>query len=377
MPSISPSPAVTDSDAAYNTSHRAFLQSFLSHSTLTLTTARPILARILSAASSDPNRQTLPYDVTDADLLSYINAVNAAISAYDLEIRSTIPQTGAGAISKERIYAIVNTTSDPATQLATTHTPDEIAFVKRVLDAMFDTYNAASGTAGKEILALTDMQATQLHRVSARDRASNATQRAAVDGEADSDDEEGLGSTQRAAGGAAQSISLTQAGAVLKSLVAEGWLAHPVEPGARSYYVLSPRALLELKNWLLETYNEPAISGEDGEEGEEAVERVKLCRGCNEIVLSGQRCAERTCGVRLHDRCGAAVMRAQRGGQPKCPACAKEWTGRDFVGVRAVKEVREKWLRETNGTGSGANGHAPRDEDQDEDDEEMEDGEEE
>lgn len=263
-------------------------------------------------------------------------------------------RNGSGS-SKERVYALINTTSDPQTQLATTFTADEIAFVKRVLDAMFETYNAPTGALnGKEVCAITDMQATQLSRVTGSRRSvggSTQTQ-AATNGDED-DDDAGGGGTQMQ-GGTAQSLSLMQAETVLKTLVATGWLTRPSEiPGAKSYYVLSPRALLELKNWLLETYNEPPITGEDGEEEEEAVERVKTCRGCSDVVLSGQRCADKRCGVRMHDFCVAAVMRAGAGRsghvEQKCPECGRSWTGRDFVGVRAVKDIGEKWLNHQGG----------------------------
>lgn len=396
----SPSPAPSDDTSGYDNTHRAFLHAFFSKSTLTLTTARPILARIFSAASTDPDRQTLENDITEADFLSYINAVNAAITPYDLEIRSTLPQAGVpmppdpgpraggngGRVANERIYALVNTTSDPQTQLATTHSADEIAYVKRLLDAMFDTYNGPVGASnGREVMAVTEMQATQLHRASARDRSSGvtATQRAqAAAADDDDDDEDGtVVGTQRAGGGGVQSITLGQAERMLKSLVDEGWLVRPTFAGAnKEYYVLSSRALLELKDWLLQTYNEPAIVGEDGGVDEEAVERVKCCRGCNEVVMSGQRCMRKECGVRLHDRCVLAVMRAGRQGRrgggeedAKCPECGKEWTGTEFVGVRAVKDVRERYLREMNGTrrrsGTGAqlNGHNDADADGDED----------
>jgi len=384
------SPAAHDDDlstSTYKPVHRAFLQSFLARSTLTLTTARPILARILTAADSD-ERPTLANDITQADFTEYINAINAAITSFDMEIRGGYPQGviagsnttngngnglhdrgGQNVNQNEMMYALVNISSDIATQLATTHTPDSIAFVKRLLDAMFE----GPGTAGgREIFAVTEMQALNLHRLSARDRASGATQRttqAAADEEED-EDEDG-GGTQRSGG--TQSITLAQATSVLSSLVSEGWLARASEPGARNYYVLSTRGLLELREWLRATYNEPDDGvNSDGEE-EEPVQRPKSCWGCTQIVISGQRCGQGSCGVRIHDRCVAAVMRAQRGGgERKCPKCGREWTGREFVGVRAVKEVREKWLRSI--TGPSVNGSADGAEEEDEGDGEEDDG---
>lgn len=388
----SPSPAPSNSSSAYDTTHRAFLQSFLSHSTLTLTTARPILAAILTAASSndDHPRTTLANDITEAEFTSYINSLNVALSPYDFEIRSAIPQTGcsntqtqtngerngdrrsAGAgAENERIYALINTTSDPQTQLATTYTPAEIAYIKRLLDAMFETYNVQSG---REICAVTEMQAAQLSRVSgssSRRSMGSSTQQQRTNG----DDEDGDGNdtaTQQTQ--QTQSLTLPQATTVLKTLVHTGWLMHPTSiPGAKNYYVLSPRALLELKNWLFETYNEPP---EEGEEEDEGVERIKTCKGCSEIVISGQRCADKGCGVRMHDFCVGAVMRASGagrgagGGERKCPECGKGWTGREFVGVRAVKEVGERWLaRQGGGAERRVNGRGREDEEEEEEEE--------
>jgi len=379
------------STSTYKPAHRAFLQSFLAHSTLTLTSARPILARILTVADSD-ERPTLTNDITQADFTEYINAINAAITPFDMEIRGGYAQgvvsaantnghgaqidmngTAQNANQNEMVYALVNTSSDIATQLATTHSPDAIAFVKRLLDAMFE----GPGTAGgREIFAVTEMQALNLHRVSARDRASGvgatrrATQAAVADDEED-EDEEGGESTQRSGGGGTQSITLAQATSVLASLVSEGWLSRASEPGARKHYVLSTRGLLELREWLRATYNEPDDPADADEEDEEPVQRVKSCWGCTQIVISGQRCGTGSCGVRIHDRCVAAVMRAQRGGpgERKCPKCQREWSGRDFVGVRAVKEIREKWLRFL--MSQGANGDVDGvGEDEEEDDEE-------
>jgi len=131
--------------------------------------------------------------------------------------------------------------------------------------------------------------------------------------------------------------------------------------------------LLELKNWLFETYNEPP---DEEAEDEEGIERIKTCKGCSEIVISGQRCVDRSCGVRMHDFCVAAVMRAGAGrstggGERKCPQCGKGWTGREFVGVRAVKEVGERWLaRHGGGAERRVNGRGREDGEEEEEEEE-------
>ncbi|KAI9659925.1 MAG: hypothetical protein M1821_001277 [Bathelium mastoideum] len=258
----------------YDNNHRAFLQAFLSHSSLTLSAARPILAAIQTA--HDPDRPTLPNDVTNEDILSHIHTVNSAITAFDLEIRSAKPQThDAGSESRrresesesiaghassgERVYALVNASADPAAQLATTYTAEELAYIKRVLDAMFDTYN----TRRAELCAVTGIQAAQLHKAPRNNGTANGRESTAASGLSQS--------------GQAQSITMSQAERVLASLVEAGWFNR----SKKGFYTLSARGLMELRGWLVDTYNEPADEGE----GEDAVEKVKSCHACKEIVI--------------------------------------------------------------------------------------------
>lgn len=196
--------------------------------------------------------------MTEADFHSYVSACNAALSPLDLEIRSSRPQT-TSPHRQPLVYAIVNATSDALTQIATTHSPDEIAFVKRLLDAMFETHN----TRRAEVLALTSMQAINLHKASPRSRDSGIGAG-------------GAGATETQ-GSSGASLTMAQAQKVLDDLVEEGWF----EKSAKGFLSLSPRALMELRGWLIETYNEPT-GGDDSDD--EGVERVKMCEACREIV---------------------------------------------------------------------------------------------
>ena len=74
------------------------------------------------------------------------------------------------------------------------------------------------------------------------------------------------------------SLTKNEAEKVLGSLVQEGWF----EKSRGGYYTLSPRGLIELKGWLVETYNEE----EDAEDEEEGPiwQRIKTCNACREIV---------------------------------------------------------------------------------------------
>ena len=194
--------------------------------------------------------------MTEADFNAYVSAANNAISPFDLEIRSTFHQT-----TRVRTYALVNSTSDPITQLATTHSADEISFLKRVLDAMFETYN----TSRHEVMAITSMQAVRLHKAPAEDRGE--TQNGSV--------------TQGSAG---SGLTMIQAEKMLKNLVEEGWF----EKSRKGFYSLSPRGLMELRGWLMETYND---LGEDEDDEEYArVMKVKLCYACKDIITVVSLC---------------------------------------------------------------------------------------
>jgi hypothetical protein len=142
---------------------------------------------------------------------------------------------------------MVNTTSDLQTQLATSYTPDEIAFVKRVLDAMFETNN----TQNREVMAVKGLEAMKLAK-------------------APRDHESAVGATQNTQGSAAMGITQDRAEKILDQLVDEDRF----EKSRRGFYSLSPRQLMELRGWLVETYNE-----EDDE-----WQRIKSCEGCKEIV---------------------------------------------------------------------------------------------
>ncbi|KAI9731107.1 MAG: hypothetical protein M1818_007965 [Claussenomyces sp. TS43310] len=285
--------------AHYNDSNRAFVQVFMAQGTMTFEEAKQVLATIFSV--EDPSKPTLPEDVTIEDFKSYLSAASDALSPFDYEIRSGVHQ-----VSKERVWALVNSTSDGATQLATTRTAEEMAYIKRVLDAMFETYN----TPRAEIMGVTSLQALKV--------AKGGSGRSSLGGGGNGD---GEASQQPAP--ADKGLSTSQAERLLASLVAEGWL----ERSREGWYTLSARALLELRAWLVVTYNEP-----DADEDE--WQRIKNCEACRAIVTVGERCANQDCNVRLHDICQASYWKTQSA--RACPRCRTEWSGRNWVGERAV-----------------------------------------
>ncbi|KAF2473039.1 uncharacterized protein BDR25DRAFT_332737 [Lindgomyces ingoldianus] len=340
-------------ETGYNNAHRAFLQAFLSRPVMTVDEIKPVLAAVHSA--HDPRRPMLEGDVTPADISSTITTINTRLSALDYEIRSTRSQT-----DRTLIYALVNTTSDALTQLATTFSPDEISYIKRILDAMFETYN----TRNREIMAVSKMQASNLAKVS-RSRGSGVRESQVNGNENGDGDGDGDNNTLETAN--AKSLTISEADRVLSELLSQSFL----HLSRAQYYSLAPRAFIELRTYLKETYNEPA---DPDDPDDEPLIRVKDCEGCREIVTVGQRCADRACGCRLHDHCTQQFFRGQnqRGGRGKCPVCKVEWTGDVFVGERVV--VGSTGARRGGGNGgrssSSAVGVGEDGGDEDEDEEE-------
>lgn len=280
----------------YDDSNRAFVQAFLARSVLTLKEAQPILAGIFSISEG---RKVRPIDVTEDDFNSMISTATQALSPLDFEIRSAIHQT-----SRERFYALVNTSSDGLTQLATVYNADEMAYVKRFLDELFEVNN----TERREAMCISSKDAINLARAGRRETQG----------------EEPL-----------IKFNLTghEVERLLTYLVADGWL----EKSAASFYSLSPRALMELKDWLSETYNDPIEEDEEPQ-----YQKIKFCHACRDIVTTGQRCPQRECRCRIHDICTQNFFRVQRA--RTCPLCRTDWDGKHFVGERAIT-TSEAYLR--------------------------------
>ena len=121
---------------------------------------------------------------------------------------------------------------------------------------MFETYN----TSRHEVMAITSMQAMRLHKPPDNERrqTQNGTE------------------TQGSTG---QGLKMAEAEKMLKTLVDEGWF----EKSKKGFYSLSPRALMELRGWLIETYND-VDEDEDEDPDEERIPRIKQCAACKEIV---------------------------------------------------------------------------------------------
>lgn len=366
-----------DDEATYGNNHRAFLQALLARQTLTFEQAKPLISSIrtaaaaaAAAAASTPthapstNRVHLPSDITPEDfLLNYIHPLNSLLSPFDLEIRRTFHQ-----LTREEIFALVNTTSDAMTQMATAHSPDEIAYVKRLLDAMFE----ANNTVEKEVMAVHAVQARALARVSGGGGHGDDGGRSGRDYHNDNGDTQFSWNHQNNSSSSNNSsLTQSQAEKVLDAMELEGWFEKStvVMGGGSSsssrnerrkviWYTLTPRALMELQQWLVDTYNheEEEENENEAEENEETHQKIKFCKACRQIVTMGQRCPKMTCNVRLHHDCVGKMFRAQRDHET-CPTCKTEWQDAPLVGIEAVKEPAAAGRRKSrNGTTAARNG---------------------
>jgi hypothetical protein len=308
-------------DDGYTWVHRLVLQSFLTHGVMTVDELKPVLATIMTTHGipnprpihlhpppanhvSDPDRPFHPDDITQPLLTSTIQTVNAKVEPYNFEIRSTLNQH-----NKALTYAFVNKTSDALTQLATRFSPAEIAYIRRLLDHMFETNN----TATRQVMALKHNEASQLARNSRRNRQSQFN---------DPDDAAATDSQP-----ADQGITIQEADAVLDALVHEAFF----EKSRAGYYSLAPRALMELGPYLKEMYNEERTDDDD----EPPVTRIHDCEGCRELMTHGIRCNNSECEVRWHDACANQYYRGTPRDARKCPKCKTQCTGDAYVGERA------------------------------------------
>ncbi|KAA8909088.1 DNA repair protein Nse1 [Sphaerosporella brunnea] len=283
----------------YSDLHRALAQTFLLQPTITAKEAKKIIAS-LEAAEAGPNHEGDLRPITDAIVSGYIADLNEELSKFDFEIRNMRDQKDRGTI-----YAFVNSTPDTLIQSATHHSADEIAFFRRLLDAMFETNN----TRRAEVFAVREQEALHLNKNPPR-----------AEGEA------------TATGG----LTIKGAEEALAAFVEEGWLVK----SRNNWYSLAPRGLLELSVYLNQTYTDSDDEEDASDDDEEyhARKRIKKCHACSELLTVGQRCEKLSCDVRMHEPCAVSFFRINK--DKKCPRCKTTWTGKESVGEAAAGKLR-------------------------------------
>jgi adenosyl cobinamide kinase/adenosyl cobinamide phosphate guanylyltransferase len=319
--------------ADYDDTNRAFLQAFMSRGSLNFEEGQSVLAAILTAANGGGGQRVHPQSVTRETFNDYVHAAHEILLPLDLDVRSTRHQR-----TRERVWALVNVEGDLATQLATVHSADEMAYINRLLDLMFEKLN----TPRMEIMAVEENECFKISRPPARPPPRQG----------DGAEDEAQTQTQTQTQGGDKALKHSEILTLLANLVGEGWL----EKSRAGYYSLTPRSLLELKSWLIDTYNEPRDEGEP-----EVWQPIKFCEACKEIVTVGQRCSDPDCLMRIHDICA----RPYWDGRPdkKCPRCQKEWTDKLYVGERAVTST-EAYARSKRKSGGGSRRQSRQDEEE-------------
>jgi len=159
-----------------------------------------------------------------------VSRINHAIADFDFEVRKTLDQT-----TGNPIWAIVNTTSDSITQLATAHNASEIAYFRTLLSAIFDTSNSVH----EEVFAVKSTDASNLS--------------------------------------SAQGVNMTKTAAdfALHNFIREGWL----EKSRNGFITITERGLLELKGYITEMFTDM-----DEEESGRRVDKLRTCHACQEII---------------------------------------------------------------------------------------------
>ncbi|KAK6341698.1 hypothetical protein TWF696_008766 [Orbilia brochopaga] len=296
----------------YTNVHRAFLQGLLIRPYIDLEEGRQLLAAIRSA---DTDSEVSAESVSLKDVTDVIHTIQNAISPFDLEVRNMLDQEDG-----KRYYSLVNSSDDEIIRLATTHTPDEISFFKRLLDEMFD----ANNTTHAEIMAVKGMRAISLNKNPPAERENHVIATQGANGE----------ETTQVIAGAGIGLTKSEAEECLARFVDEGWL----EKDGAGFHFLSTRSLLELEPYLTATYNvEEEEDNEDGTVSRGPMRlRIKTCHVCKYLHTIGQRCSDATCNIRIHNHCAENYF--ARNPAKKCPACQAEWKG-DPVGPKAARKA--------------------------------------
>lgn len=230
----------------YNSSHRLFMQAMLSHRILEESRAEEIYDNVCVKTNVDKN-----------DFSDFIAVINKEINDVDFALRRSVDQYNSVAI-----IALVNTKSDEAAKLATTYTPNELAYFKRILELII--------TADNEAYSISSIAAI---REGPRLKSP---------------------------------ISQRESEWLLAKLVKDQWLKRRTD----GYYVLHMRSIIELQDYMKETFEDD----------------VHECLMCMEIVTIGERCSQERCSVRLHLHCAAGYFpEDENGAAIKCPTCSTSW----------------------------------------------------
>ncbi|KAI9004700.1 Nse1 non-SMC component of SMC5-6 complex-domain-containing protein [Gaertneriomyces semiglobifer] len=198
--------------------------------------------------------------IQTANLPDIISTLNNSLDAISLRLsRRHDPRTG------EARYALINTSGDDISQLATTMSPAEAGYVKRLVESI--VMGVGFSEPGD-------------HEISSTDALSIAPS-------------------------CSPPLSKRDAQTLLSKLCAQTWLVE-----RNGTYTLSLRTQMELELYLKENYPD----------------EITECKLCMESTFTDYE--ECQCGSRLHIYCvNKFKAREERAGQLKCQECHEVWNG--------------------------------------------------
>ncbi|GMK59863.1 hypothetical protein CspeluHIS016_0900800 [Cutaneotrichosporon spelunceum] len=216
--------------------HRVFNQSLLSRRAMTDDTLLEMYKRSVKAVSSTDPDFAPPFRADADGVTAFLGEVTTL-----LEPLGMLVKRGADEETGRRWTALVNAEgAGDVARLATDLTPLEIGFVRTLIAAIVESYPANSVGSRAAVGLVRDLPGP---------------------------------------------MTKSAAEALLKALVARGWLA----VSERGRYSLAPRGMLELDAYLRGEYDD----------------YVQACRRCNRLVMTGVACA--TCDAHYHGYCYGMV----------------------------------------------------------------------
>ncbi|CAK9785351.1 hypothetical protein CC85DRAFT_284575 [Cutaneotrichosporon oleaginosum] len=254
--------------------HRAFNQMLLSRRAMTDDRLLEMYRRTIKAVQASDQDFQPTHRSNEQGLNAFLEELTSLLEPLGLGLKR-----GADETSGRKWTALVNTEgAGEIAQQATDLSPLEISYVRAVIEAIVESYPANSVGSRHAVGLVKDLN-------------GQMTQSAAQ--------------------------------ALLKALVARGWLA----TSERGRYSLAPRAMLELADYLRGEYDD----------------YVRVCRRCNRIVMTGVACAHQACEAHYHGYCYDMVLE-RRTACLECKTSFEEVRPTP-IGEKAVSRVQDDFAR--------------------------------
>lgn len=174
------------------------------------------------------------------------------------------------------LFTFVNKKALGSIQLSTKYSQNEIQLVKHAIDTIFSSRNVSQNETTDENGNLTNHVKYQVPYMKMVRSIRNGP----------SEDDEDVPQFNK--------LTLDEAELFLRDLECYGWLER-----YDGNYTLATRGLVELKNYLIDTY------------GLYPEGTISRCHGCADILTRGYACPNSDCGVHFHSQCKELFQRSK------------------------------------------------------------------